>query len=326
MVRKEWSVAYNGGSVIAQRVNRSSIGFWGAFEPDGLTGGAVDEGAGAGRMGVGPSLRSTHHFGAHCAQGFRQGEFNWRRGLGCKHLDAALDGEEAGKSVVIFAGMNHHGYQLSRTRQHVLVGYVVECVSGSHGLGVGRSCHVFKGLLESGDRPWKRLVRERWAAKISHRNLKRDSVDGARQGSRIAQAAPPAQPMRGFVMWDRRKLEDMAGKRKAAQSVVNEALLAFARSREMTDEAGIDVKAEELALTAALDRLEPEAMESFKALGSVERDEVLRDFVVRVIDHNQQRMDRELAQIEAMEGPALEEQKHEEAAPRKQKKRGLRLG
>lgn len=124
-------------------------------------------------------------------------------------------------------------------------------------------------------------------------------------------------------MWDKRKLEDMAGKRKAALSVVNEALLAFARTREMTDEAGIDLKAEELALTAALDRMEPEAMESFKALGSVERDEVLRDFVVRVIDHNQQRMDRELAQIEAMEAPALEE---EQAAPKKLKRRGPRLG
>lgn len=124
-------------------------------------------------------------------------------------------------------------------------------------------------------------------------------------------------------MWDKRKLEDMAGKRKAALSVVNEALLAFARTREMTDEAGIDLKAEELALTAALDRMEPEAMESFKALGSVERDEVLRDFVVRVIDHNQQRMDRELMQIEAMEAPALEE---EQAAPKKLKRRGPRLG
>jgi len=124
-------------------------------------------------------------------------------------------------------------------------------------------------------------------------------------------------------MWDKRKLEDMAGKRKSALSVVNEALLAFARTREMTDEAGIDLKAEELALTAALDRLEPEAMESFKALGSVERDEVLRDFVVRVMDHNQQRMDRELAQIEAMEAPALEE---EQAAPKKLKRRGPRLG
>lgn len=126
-------------------------------------------------------------------------------------------------------------------------------------------------------------------------------------------------------MWDKRKLEDMAGKRKAALSVVNDALLAFARTREMTDETGLDLKAEELALTAALDRLEPEAMESFKALGSVERDEVLRDFVVRVIDHNQQRMDRELAQIEAMEAPVLDAQEQEPAAPRKQKKRGLRL-
>ena len=124
-------------------------------------------------------------------------------------------------------------------------------------------------------------------------------------------------------MWDKRKLQDISGNRKAALSVVNEALLAFARTREMTDETGIDLKAEELALTAALDRLEPEAMESFKALGCVERDEVLRDFVVRVIDHNQQRIDRELMQIEAMEAPALEE---EQAAPKKLKRRGPRLG
>lgn len=127
-------------------------------------------------------------------------------------------------------------------------------------------------------------------------------------------------------MWDKPKLADMAAQRKAALPVVKEALLAYARTREMTDEAGIDLKAEELALTAALDRLEPEAVESLKVLGSVERDEVLRDFVVRVIDHNQQRMDRELAQIVAMEAPALEEPKQEQAAPRRQKKRGLRLG
>lgn len=131
-----------------------------------MAGVLADNGAG-GSGGMKAPLRTAHHFGAHGAQGFGKGLFNRRCSLGCKDFDAALDGEEAGKGVIFLAGVNHHGHQLSRTRQHVLVGYVVEGVAGCHALGVGRLLAGFKGVLESVDGSRKSLVRARAAAKIS---------------------------------------------------------------------------------------------------------------------------------------------------------------
>lgn len=102
-------------------------------------------------------------------------------------------------------------------------------------------------------------------------------------------------------MWDREKLTELARERKAALSDVEGALLAFARTREMTEETGVDAKEAQKALDAALDKLEPEAAERLHALGSVQRDEVLRDFLVVMLDHNQQRLEREHEEVHKME-------------------------
>lgn len=124
-------------------------------------------------------------------------------------------------------------------------------------------------------------------------------------------------------MWDRQKLHDLARTRKMALGGLNEALLAYARTREMTEEAGLDAGKVEQDLAATLDRLEPDDFQHMKALGSVERDEVLRDFMVVLADHNQQRIDRELKDVQAIDGPAREVPANEKAAPKR--KRGLRL-
>lgn len=127
-------------------------------------------------------------------------------------------------------------------------------------------------------------------------------------------------------MWNRQKLADLARNRKVALSDVEVALLAFARTQEMTDEAGIDVKAAQKELQAAFDKLEPEAAMKLKLLGSVERDEVLRDFVVAMVDHNQESIEQELKQVEVLQVlQTLEVPKAEEAAPAKKRKRSLRF-
>lgn len=127
-------------------------------------------------------------------------------------------------------------------------------------------------------------------------------------------------------MWDRQKLGELARQRKAALSDVEGALLAFARLQELTDEPSADLKAAQKELATALDGLEPEAADKLKLLGSVERDEVLRDFLVTMLDHNQKRIERELKDVLALEpSPKPDMPKQEEAAPAKKRKRGLRL-
>lgn len=126
-------------------------------------------------------------------------------------------------------------------------------------------------------------------------------------------------------MWDRQKLGELARKRKAALLDVEGALLAFARSQELTDEPSVDLKAAQRELATALDGLEPEAADKLKLLGSVERDEVLRDFLVTMVDHNQKRIDRELKDVLALEPSPPDMPKKEEAAPARKRKRGLRL-
>lgn len=126
-------------------------------------------------------------------------------------------------------------------------------------------------------------------------------------------------------MWDRQKLGELARKRKAALLDVEGALLAFARSQELTDEPSVDLKAAQRELATALDGLEPEAANKLKLLGSVERDEVLRDFLVTMVDHNQKRIDRELKDVLALEPSPPDMPKKEEAAPARKRKRGLRL-
>ncbi|MBX9862337.1 MAG: hypothetical protein K2Y42_06245 [Hyphomicrobium sp.] len=127
-------------------------------------------------------------------------------------------------------------------------------------------------------------------------------------------------------MWNRQKLADLARNRKAALSDVDGALLAFARTQEMTDEAGIDAKTAERELADALDKLEPEAADKLKLLGSVERDEVLRDFLVVMMGHNQKRIERELQEVQELQPTQkLDAPKVEGAAPDKKRKRGLRF-
>lgn len=129
-------------------------------------------------------------------------------------------------------------------------------------------------------------------------------------------------------MWDRQKLGKLARERKAALGGLNTALLAFARTQEMTEETGIDCRKAEQELAAALDKLEPDAVLQMKALGSVERDEVLRDFLTALTDHNQKSIERELKEVQELAGPTLETPvleapENDKAAPKK--KRGLRM-
>lgn len=129
-------------------------------------------------------------------------------------------------------------------------------------------------------------------------------------------------------MWDRQKLGKLARERKAALGGLNTALLAFARTQEMTEETGIDCRKAEQELAAALDKLEPDAVLQMKALGSVERDEVLRDFLTALTDHNQKSIERELKEVQELAGPTLETPVleapgNDKAAPKK--KRGLRM-
>lgn len=126
-------------------------------------------------------------------------------------------------------------------------------------------------------------------------------------------------------MWNREKLAAMAKQRKAALSDVEGALLAFARTQELTDEPQLDARAAEKELEAALDKLEPDAADKLKLLGSIQRDEVLRDFMVAMMDHNQKRIERELQEVETLQVTQKLEPQPEEAAPAKKRKRGLRL-
>lgn len=128
------------------------------------------------------------------------------------------------------------------------------------------------------------------------------------------------------LMWDRQKLSDMARARKAALSDVEAALLAFARTQELTDEPAVDVKAAEKELEAALEKLEPEAAGKLKHIGSVERDEVLRDFLVAMVQHNQQRIERDLEDVQLLEvSQSLAAPNVGETVPEKKRKRRLGL-
>lgn len=130
----------------------------------------------------------------------------------------------------------------------------------------------------------------------------------------------------GSRMWNRQKLAELARGRKAALTEVEGALLAFARVQEMTDEPAVDAESARKELEAALDKLEPEAVDKLKQLGSFERDEVLRDFMVVMIDHDQKRIARELKEVQELQvEQRLEPAKQEETAPTKKRRRGLRF-
>lgn len=128
------------------------------------------------------------------------------------------------------------------------------------------------------------------------------------------------------MMWNRQKLTDLARKRKAALAEIEGALLAFSRTQEMTDEVKIDIKTSEKELEAALDKLQPDAATKLMALGSIERDEVLRDFLVKMMDHSQSRIDRDLKHVQELAlSEKLETPEIEKAAPAKKRKRRYRL-
>lgn len=78
-------------------------------------------------------------------------------------------------------------------------------------------------------------------------------------------------------MWEKGKLTDLAKQRRNALSDAEGALLAFARTRETTEEDGIDLTQAGQDVEAALDKLEPESAERLQSLGSIARDEALRD-------------------------------------------------
>lgn len=102
-------------------------------------------------------------------------------------------------------------------------------------------------------------------------------------------------------MWDRNRLQQLANERRNAMADIGEALLAYARANEMTDEGYIDQRQAECDLTEALDKLTPEAADKMRAMGSAARDELLRDFLLKVVDHNQKRIERDLAEVQAMD-------------------------
>jgi len=126
-------------------------------------------------------------------------------------------------------------------------------------------------------------------------------------------------------MWDKGKLTDLAKERREALSDVQGALLAFARVKELTDENGIDGNRAKKDLETAFDNLGPEAADRLRTLGSIQRDEVLRDFLMELTDHNQRRIDRDLEEVVAMskdrKNEAPDDDDDGEDSPRR--KRGL---
>lgn len=102
-------------------------------------------------------------------------------------------------------------------------------------------------------------------------------------------------------MWDRNRLAQLADERRNAMAEIGEALLAYARANEMTDEGIIDQRQAEYDLTEALDKLTPEAADRMRAMGSAARDELLRDFMLKVADHNQRRIEHDLAEVDGMD-------------------------
>lgn len=98
-------------------------------------------------------------------------------------------------------------------------------------------------------------------------------------------------------MWDKNRLHVLAEQRRSAMADVGEALLAFVRANEMTDEGYIEQRQAEYDLERALDKLTPEAATKLQGLGNVARDEVLRDFLMKVTDHTQQRIEKDMAEV-----------------------------
>jgi hypothetical protein len=115
-------------------------------------------------------------------------------------------------------------------------------------------------------------------------------------------------------MWDKAKLTALATRRRDALTAAETAFLAYARTQEMTEER-LDVTQARQDLATALDQLEPEDVDKLRALGDVHREDMLRDFLLTVFDHTQQRLDRELEQTRSL----LQERAPEEPVPTRKK-------
>lgn len=123
-------------------------------------------------------------------------------------------------------------------------------------------------------------------------------------------------------MWDRNRLHVLADQRRNAMADIGEALLAYARANEMTDEGFVDQRQAERDLAEALDKLTPEAAERMQGIGSVARDELLRDFMLKVVDHNQRRIEADLKQVESLQPGRAHEDDEEDDEPSRRRGRG----
>lgn len=125
-------------------------------------------------------------------------------------------------------------------------------------------------------------------------------------------------------MWDKNRLHVLAEQRRSAMADVGEALLAFVRANEMTDEGYIEQRQAEYDLERALDKLTPEAGTKLQGLGNVARDEVLRDFLMKVTDHTQQRIEKDMAEVEALQRDdrARDDEEQDDDEPGRRRGRG----
>lgn len=198
----------------------------------------------------------------------------------------------------------------------------IEVGSGLHGGGPGHGKNVSRGVENAGRCSVSLVPVAKNEEACGVFGLPNGPIG---MGDRMPSLSLPAltEPS---LMWDRQKLSDMARARKAALSDVEAALLAFARTQELTDEPAVDVKAAEKELEAALEKLEPEAAGKLNHIGSVERDEVLRDFLVAMVQHNQQRIERDLEDVQLLEvSQSLAAPNVGETVPEKKRKRRLGL-
>lgn len=101
-------------------------------------------------------------------------------------------------------------------------------------------------------------------------------------------------------MWDRSKLEALAQRRTAGLSRGEAALLAFARWQEMTDESDARPdkgKAEFERLVAAMG---DEDTQQLASLGDFARDEVIREFQLKIFETRTAQMEAQRREIASL--------------------------
>lgn len=85
-------------------------------------------------------------------------------------------------------------------------------------------------------------------------------------------------------MWDRDKLENLARRRGEGLRASEQALLAFARWQEMTDETGANPELAKKELDGLIGTLSDEEAQRLNGLGDFQRDAVIRDFQMYVFE------------------------------------------